>query len=43
MLGWESDVYCNTNTGAVFALMVNSTDGLYLSELLRDPTFPGIK
>ena len=43
VLGWESDVYCNTNTGAVFALMVNSTDGLYLSETLRDPIFPDIK
>ena len=38
----ESDVYCNRKTGAVFALMVNSTDGLFLSEALRDPIFPGI-
>ena len=43
VLGWESDIYCNTKTGAMFALMVNSTDGLYLSETLRDPIFPDIK
>ena len=43
VLGWESDVYCNATTGAVFALMVNSTDGIFLCGVLRDPIFPRIK
>ncbi len=42
VLGWNADVYCNTKTGAVFAVMTNSTDGGFGLELVRDQIFPGI-
>ncbi len=42
LIGWESFVLSNTDTGAAFVLLVNETGSLGTAMLIADVAFPGL-